>query len=192
MSITSAKTGATGISLALENNFMEPIASVLVTASNSNTIIFNDIPQNYKHLQIRGITRSVGSNAYNGWFRLYVNNDTSPNYAEHTVYGDGSSAGAWGGASQSAIDFWYNPDSNTGSGTFAASVVDVLDYTNTNKYKTFRGLNGCDANISTTRLGVQLASAVWLSTNPITSLLFSAANGNFAQYSRFSLYGIKG
>jgi len=63
MSITSAKTGATGISLALENNFMEPIASTLVGASGSAIIEFNDIPQTYKHLQIRLIGRTNRSTA---------------------------------------------------------------------------------------------------------------------------------
>mgnify|MGYP000739741444 CR=1 FL=1 len=50
MSISSAKSGGTGISLALDNNFMEPIAS---STGGSSTIVFNDIPQGYKHLQIR-------------------------------------------------------------------------------------------------------------------------------------------
>ena len=53
MSITSAKSGATGISLALDNNFMEPIASTLVGSGGSSVITFNDIPQTYKHLQLR-------------------------------------------------------------------------------------------------------------------------------------------
>ena len=53
MSITSAKTGSTSLSLALENNFMEPIASTLVGAGGVSTVTFNDIPQTYKHLQIR-------------------------------------------------------------------------------------------------------------------------------------------
>ncbi len=52
MSITSAKTGSTSLSLALENNFMEPIASTLVGAGGVSTVTFNDIPQTYKHLQV--------------------------------------------------------------------------------------------------------------------------------------------
>ena len=57
MSITSAKTGSTSLSLALENNFMEPIASTLVGSGGVSTVTFNDIPQTYKHLQIRCISR---------------------------------------------------------------------------------------------------------------------------------------
>ena len=63
MSITSVKSGATGISLALDNNFMEPIATTLVGSTTVNVVTFNDIPQTYKHLQIRAISRRTGSSS---------------------------------------------------------------------------------------------------------------------------------
>ena len=52
MSITSVKSGSGGISLALDNNYMEPIATMVVSATSVNSITFNDIPQIYKHLQL--------------------------------------------------------------------------------------------------------------------------------------------
>jgi len=67
-------------------------------------------------------------------------------------------------------------------------IVDILDYANTNKYKTVRSLNGNDANGSGS---MNLSSNVWLSTAAITSLTLSSSS-DFRQYSSFALYGIKG
>ena len=189
MSITSAKSGATGISLALENNFMEPIASTLLSAS-TNTVIFNDIPQNYKHLQLRGIARATGSyTTVDGLIQL--NGDTSANYAHHAIYGDGASATATAGTSTTAGRFARNAlcGNSTTASVFAGLCLDVLDYTNTSKNKTTRCLVGYDANGSGV---VELESSLWMNTAAITSITLTTDGGSFAQYSRFSLYGIKG
>ena len=61
MSITSLKTGTTGLSAALDNNYMEPIATTVVGSGGVASIAFNDIPQIYKHLQIRGIGRTANA-----------------------------------------------------------------------------------------------------------------------------------
>ena len=49
MTISSVKTGAVGLSLALDNNYMEPIATTLVGSGGVNQITFNDIPQSYNN-----------------------------------------------------------------------------------------------------------------------------------------------
>ena len=73
---------------------------------------------------------------------------------------------------------------------FGATVCDILDYTNTNKYKTVRALSGHDQNGSGV---IQLRSGFWRSTSAITSITISNDQiANIAEYTRFSLYGIKG
>ena len=74
--------------------------------------------------------------------------------------------------------------------SFGAYVVDVLDYANTNKYKTVRTLGGKDLNGS----GQEgLYSNLWKNTNAITDITLKVVGGsNFVQYSHFALYGIKG
>lgn len=190
MSITSAKTGATGISLALENNFMEPIASTLVGAGGVNTIEFLDIPQGYKHLQVRIISRDNRSGVSVNTTYLNINSDIGTNYSYHAVYGSGTSALATGLASNT---FSVNHQSTAGSATastFAAGIIDLLDYSSTSKNKTIRSLSGYDDN-STGRIAMW--SSLWMNTNPITSITFTPAVGfSYQQYSRFSLYGIKG
>lgn len=184
MSVTSAKSGATGISLALDNNYMEPIATTVVGSTAVNSITFNDIPQGYKHLQLRGIARGTSTNTYG---KSLFNSDASSNYSYHALGGNGTSAYAGAIApSSNAIIF---DAVQTASNTFSALIIDILDYTNTNKYKTIRSLSGGDANGSGE---IYLISSNWRSMDAIVSINLTLAAGNFAQYSRFSLYGVKG
>jgi hypothetical protein len=67
-------------------------------------------------------------------------------------------------------------------------ICDVLDYANTNKFKTLRSLTGNDRNGSGS---IWLDSGLWRSTSAITSIKFTTGTA-FAQYSQFALYGIKG
>jgi hypothetical protein len=190
MSITSAKSGATGISLALDNNFMEPIASTLVGASGVNQVTFSDIPQTYKNLQIRGIARATG--AYTNVDGLIqFNGDSAANYAHHGVYGDGASGASTAGTSTVAGRFARNAlcaNSVTAS-VFAGVYIDILDYANTNRYKTTRSHVGFDANGSGV---IEFYASWWMSNLAITSITLTTDGGNFSQYSRFSLYGFKG
>lgn len=190
MSITSVKSGATGISLALDNNFMEPIATTLVGSGGSSNITFNDIPQVYKHLQLRGIVRSTtsGSNIGDN-VDLRLNGDTSSNYARHLLQGDGASAATSTNTSGNLTRFTVAPRSGTTSSTFTGFIMDILDYQNVSKYKTIRTLSGIDTNGAGI---VMLISGLWMNFDAINSMTILPEANSFAQYSRFSLYGIKG
>jgi hypothetical protein len=184
MTVSSAKTGAVGLSFALDNNYMEPIATTLVGSDGVNQVTFNDIPQTYKHLQIRTNARAASATD----FRIRVNSDNGSNYSRHLFYGNGSSA---------AVGYVINDiKGNIGTLPSATSIVsayiiDILDYTNTNKYKTIRTFGGYDTNGSADEL-VNLYSSLWMNTDAITSIITFGQSANIAQYSRFSLYGIKG
>jgi len=188
MSITSAKTGATGISLALENNFMEPIASTLLSSSSAFTI-FNDIPQTYKHLQLRLHLRTSTA-ANNESFFMNFNGDLAANYTTHRLWGDGGATSVSADANVNSMQLDRIAGASATANVYGAVIIDILDYANTNKFKTARWLGGTDGNGSGY---IMFSSGLWMSTNPITSILIDA-NGanNFIQYSRFSLYGIKG
>ena len=86
-----------------------------------------------------------------------------------------------------------NADSATGqTSTFGAAIIDILDYTSTNKYRTTKVLTGYDDNSSGT---VQLLSSLYKNSTAITSLTFaneySSLGYNLAEYSSFALYGVK-
>jgi hypothetical protein len=186
MSISSLRTGAIGISAALDNNYMEPIASTLVGAGGVNQITFNDIPQTYKHLQIRLMATTASSGQHNCEVR--VNGDIGSNYSTHQMQGNGSSPLAAGQVSTNRFTFAGIMNPTTGF-PFAA-VIDFVDYSNTNKFKTMRSINGSDNNAADTQARVGLGSGLWMSTNAITTI--SLIGGDYGQYTRASLYGIKG
>lgn len=191
MSVTSAKSGATGISLALDNNYMEPIATTVVGSSGANVVIFNDIPQTYKHLQIRGIARSSAGTTGGDYPYIKFNSDNTSgtiNYSYHRLIGDGATVAASGSGSSDFILGGYIP-MNSYTNIYGTFVIDILDYANTNKFKTLRTLNGYDANGSGT---VSFMSGCWQNTDAINSITINQGGNNFTQYSRFSLYGIKG
>lgn len=161
----------------------EPLASITVPSGGLSSIVFGSIPQTYAHLQIRTFHQSTGSaESY-----MQFNNDTAANYKIHYLYGDGASAVAGVGSVTTGVSFNYS--GGTGS-IFGASVVDILDYTSTNKNKTTRALGGYDANGSGLSI---LYSGLWFKTpEAITSIKLFPNTGNFAANSSFSLYGIKG
>lgn len=161
----------------------ESIATVTVGSGGASTVDFTSISSTYTHLQVRFIAASSSADM-DIWARF--NSDSGTNYARHRIYGDGSSVAADAEANSNAIDTF----GRTGSGTsnFSGNVVDILDYANTNKYKTTRSLFGRDSNGSGYMM---FSSGLWMNTNAITSISLFPQTGNFTQYSHFALYGCK-
>jgi hypothetical protein len=169
----------------------ESIATVTVSSAVS-TVSFTSIPATYTHLQVRVIARSTGGSGGTTQATMKVNGITS-GYSYHVLVGTGSSAVSEGGA---ATGSFYAPaprfaNNGAAAGIFGGGIIDILDYANTNKYKTGRCLSGVDLNGSGQ---IILSSAILGSTtSAISSLEFQDQSGdNFAQYSSFALYGIKG
>lgn len=161
----------------------ESIASQTVGAGGASSVIFTSIPNTYSHLQVR-----VMSLFNNARMDIQFNSDTGSNYSYHLVQGNGSATYAEAGATQTSIKVWPNGNTTSTSNPNVL-VMDLLDYANTNIYKTARILNGFDENGSGI---ISLNSGNWRNTNAITSIKLAPNTGNFAQYSSFALYGIKG
>jgi hypothetical protein len=164
---------------------MFPIASYTVTANNQ-TFNFTNIPQTFTHLQLRATLRESVSAATQTTLYHYVNSDFSgTNYAIHTLSGNGSSVSSTGPINQ---PYWYMENCQPGttglSNVFNSLIIDVLDYTNTNKNKTLRSIYGNDQNGSGF---VYLWSGLWRSTSAINQWTFTPG---FAIGSRIDLYGI--
>ena len=175
-------------------NSYESIATVTVGGGGSATITFSSIPSTYTHLQIRAIGKNTNASGAGTNLNLIFNSDSGANYSYHSIYGDGSSATATSGTSTSLMWIGHTTTSASSSPTatniFAPLVTDILDYANTNKYKTIRTLNGNDTNSTAGYLFFNSGS--WRSTAAVTSMTLSNATANFAEYSSFALYGIKG
>jgi hypothetical protein len=163
-------------------NSYESIATVTVGSGGSSSISFTSIPSDYTHLQIRTFSRISGQS----YGLLRFNSDSSSVYGTHFLYGDGANAQATANLPASNIFAIYV---GSGSNIFGAGIVDILDYTNTNKFTTTRSLTGADENGSGVIL---LLSGLWRNTAAITSIEILPNASTFAQYSHFALYGIKG
>jgi len=164
------------------------IATTTLANSTTSFVEFTSIPQDYTHLQIRAITRTTNAVTAED-VNTQFNGDTTVNYSSHQLYGDGASATS-GFYLGNIMTLLYTTGGSATANTFGSAILDILDYTNTNKYKTTRSLSGFDVNGTTGH--ILLRSGNWRSTSAITSIKLSANGGNLAQYSSFALYGIKG
>lgn len=161
-----------------------PIASYTVPTGGVTSIVFAGIPQTFTHLQIRMTTiTSAGGGGGNAAY-MELNGDTTvTNYKSHAVEGYGVAALAYA-YSLPLMPWSVGVAATTGPG---ASIIDVLDYKDTNKYKTVRALGGYDANGTGY---VSLSSMLWMNTSAITSINFNRAGTTFAANMNVSIYGV--
>jgi hypothetical protein len=165
------------------------LGTVLLSASASS-VTFSNIPATYTHLQIKSFARSTRTST-GGFDQAFVrfNGDSGTNYSSHYLEANGTSATAGGSADISNIWGAVNmPWAGYTANSFGVGVLDILDYANTNKNKTAKTLAGFDANGSGF---LTLWSGSWRNNSAITSITLVAQNHLFAEYSSFSLYGIK-
>jgi len=176
-----------GVAAGAASSF-ESIATVTVGSGGASSISFTSIPGTYTHLQIRALALT-GSGQSSGDLRYRANSDSGTNYISHYMEGNGSSVGA-GVAMTSGATNYGSVGQVRGGNTYPdVFVCDILDYANTNKYKTFRSLAGDDQNGSGL---IAFRSSLWMSTSAITSIEFTLLSSlSFTNYSHFGLYGIK-
>ena len=166
----------------------ESIATVTVGSGGASNVEFTSIPNTYTHLQLRIFADTNRTSATVASFNMQFNSDTSANYSWHELYGNGTNIGV--STSSNASYCLLSRVGGSATNTFGSLVVDILDYANTNKYKTIKNLGGCDANGSGE---VSFNSGSWRSTSAISSIKFTINYDAtlITQYSSFALYGIK-
>lgn len=164
---------------------MFAIATVSLT-STASSVTFSNIPADYTHLQIRGAFTATGADK-NVVVQVGNNTiDTGNNYSNHILLSNNGTVVASSSTSANNMNFlgvWYGASSNS---TF---IINCLDYSKTNKNKTFRSLFGNDNNT----LGqVGMGSGLWMNQSAITTITIKAAStDSFNANSHFALYGIK-
>jgi hypothetical protein len=159
-------------------------------SSNATSVTFSNIPQNYEHLQIRAIARTDRAADTQDAINMRFNSDSGSNYSWHYISGNGSSVSSGAGSSASYIfNSVIGTAASSTAGMFGVSIIDILDYSNVNKYKTSRVFTGNDANGN----GLcQIYSGSWRDLSSINTITFIPNVGsNIVQYSKFALYGIK-
>ena len=179
--IASSKLSAVG-------NFESIATGTVGAGSTSSAITFSSIPSTYAHLQLRMFARGTISERLDVRF----NNDSgAANYDNHRMSGNGSTAGA-----DARIDFSALFVSSRGYGVpstaliGSAIIMDILDYTNTNKYKVTRTLSGVELNNSNS--DIEFTSGSWKNTAAVNRIDVSIPASTLAEYTHIALYGIKG
>jgi hypothetical protein len=171
---------------------MFPIAMANVGSAGAAYVEFTSIPQTYKHLQIRTIAQestTLGT-SYGTGILQFNGTSTTSNYKNHQVTGNGSSASAYSSTLSRGIVATFDTGSDNNIYNFGTSVVDILDYTSSNKLKTVRVLAGYDANSAGL---IQLSSGLYYTnTNAITSIRILTESNAFTQNTQIALYGILG
>jgi len=173
------------------------IASNTVSGSSTSQVDFTSIPQTFTHLQLRCFWNTTSTSTGDYILALTANGDGYPGsggYTKHWLLGNGASAvsgaetSTWS-ALAGELGTYGVSNVTPNASTFSTSVVDVLDYANVNKNKTFRLLYGIDYNGS----GVaSLSSGLRMNTAAINQLtVFHSGSGGYLRSgSRFDLYGI--
>jgi hypothetical protein len=171
-------------------NSFDLLETTLIS-TNTASVTFSNLGNysDYKHLQIRGLVRSSDALTPTVDLRLTFNSDTANNYASHQLGAAGSSV-----VSENQINFPFItinevvPQSSSTASSFGAFITDILDFANTNKFKTTRSFAGSHTSTETQ---IYLGSGLWRSTNAITSLTLLVNAQDLVSGCRVSLYGIK-
>jgi len=181
----------------------------VIPSSGSSVVTFSNIPQTYTHLQIRAVTANTNSGTTVGDDSIYMrfNGDSGSNYSLHSINGGLGAANSTtiitkSSTSASSFDWWYagaawQSANSAGGAAVSTYIIDILEYTNTSKYKAVKTLFGFEANSTSTNAGVLLGSGLWfkagsgVTSDAITTISFTLAANSFSSTTRYALYGVK-
>jgi len=179
---TKASASAQGYGLfspALVTGNFQSIQTVTLTTS-ATTVSLSSIPSTFTHLQIRGLLKLAESGTSDNW-ATFTANGISTN--AHQLQGSGSSVAG------SNLNPWLFDAPQSGVTPYLAFILNIIDYSNTNKNKTWRSLNGFDNNGSGY---VNFTSGFSVDLTAISSVTFGSRSGSgLAAGSTFALYGVK-
>jgi len=151
------------------------LATVTLGGTDSD-ITFASIPATYRDLVLIASGQSTAANAN---MLARFNSDSGSNYSWVYVGGDGSTTFS-GNSSGTTMDFGNFPNAQS------VSVIQVMDYSATNKHKTTLIRSNTTATYA-----IAYANR-WASTAAVTSitLTVSGSGNSFSTGTTFSLYGI--
>ena len=153
----------------------EPIASTTL-ASDSASLTLSSIPATYTDLRLVLTGAAAAGNA----ICLQLNSDTSTNYSWTLMYGDGSGAYSLRGSNDS-----HARVGSISTGGPHLAVADLMNYANTNVYKTIISNSVRDAN------GPYRVVALWRDTSAISSITVKTLSPNLLAGFTASLFGVK-
>ena len=151
--------------------------------ASAASVTFSNIPQTgYTDLKVVVSARSdyAGVQA-----SLYISpNGLTTNGSSRVLFGSGSTAASYTYTNINMRDIAANTST---ASTFGNTEVYIPNYNSTTTYKSFSADSVGENNATAAPAG--LSAGLWSSNSAITSLQLST-DGNFMQYSTFSLYGL--
>lgn len=171
-------------------SYLSGVADQTVGAGGVASIDFTSIPATHKHLLLIGSRRSERALGYEFTY-IRFNSDTGSNYwvARHFYY-NGTTIDQSHTAAQS-IMMGYSSAASSAASSFTPFWLWIPDYASTSKYKTVIGRSFTFGGHSgTTDVYPSYHNGVWRNTAAISSVSLFGASGDYAQYSRVTLYGV--
>lgn len=165
---------------------------------SSGTIDITGIPQTYKHLQIRMLLRGTSSGGWPTGAEMRFNNDTTAtNYNNNLMWSNNTRGSnqiivSYGNSSSNSL---LNSASSTPSGRYGASILTLLNYTDTSQYRTAHQFFGMDNNTEAQVGRVGQSVFTWNSTaafNRFTIIGDSTYTGNWTTDTKIAIYGWDG
>jgi len=159
-----------------------------VTASGGNsTITFTSIPSTYNDLHLYISCRSTTTAAFIN-IRARFNGATSDTDHKGLLrWSDGT------GNNMGRYDYAYVGDFTggtiDGTSNFSGGWLYIPDYAGSNKKIGYAGSVGL--NLSTSSTYIENGTVFWNSTSAINQIELVISAGNYAQHSKFQLFGIK-
>ena len=150
--------------------------------TSTSTVTFDNIPQTYKHLQIRMSVGNTTNSDTNIWARF--NQDTGNNYGRTQMYTNGTTQTNNVTVTSGVDNLIIIGRAGSGSAINGVGICDILDYTSTSRTKPVRSTLG--ANVYTLH-----DAAVWNNTAAITRIDVTNPSSNFVTGSTVALYGVK-
>jgi hypothetical protein len=171
------------------------LASQVLSAATSpfdtNTILGGNIPQTYKKLILDLHIRGAGAATTVGAL-LRANNDSAANYDYVVGRWTGTSSGTAESFAQTGVllDNGASPAASAGAGLFSQIHVEILNYADTTRMKTFSVYGVMKTGTASGSINTIMVSGHWRSTAAITRLQVYPTAVNFDTNSSFYLYGV--
>lgn len=162
----------------MPTNTYTPLATITL-GSTTSTVTFSSIPATYRDLVL--VVANMSATAANTFY-LQANGDTASNYSWEVTWGSGSTTGSDALTNNGALLGGYiGLSTSTGQTT----LVQLMDYSATNKHKTFLSRHSNSAG------EVAMSASRWANTTAINSITLKVLpSGSFNSGATFSLFGV--
>ncbi len=165
------------------------LGSTSLTSGSAANVTFSNIPLGYKDLIVKISARSTRSGQPEDGLAVAVNGSGGTTWTLNSSNGSSNLSGTLSSLGYGAAWMGRIPAATATANSFGNYELLLADYSSSNDKTYF-----CDSiteNNSSNAAYITQQATYYASTLPITSLTFGSANASLAQYSTFSLYGIR-